>query len=125
MFGVSEIKDVFGTMTVAFVIEIIIAIIGIWIAYKKLKDKIIGSYKERQKQKTDIKEALDAVKAVDTLIETCNNIQAGIETNQKKLNERRSYLWKHYFQFPLPFWRGFCFRDLRKLPSFLPSPHTW
>ena len=88
MFGVSEIKDVFGTMTVAFVIEIIIAIIGIWIAYKKLKDKIIGSYKERQKQKTDIKEALDAVKAVDTLIETCNNIQAGIETNQKKLNER-------------------------------------
>lgn len=88
MFGVDEMKSVFGTLTVAFVIEIVVAIIGIWIAYKKLKDKIIGSHEERKKQKEDIKEALDGARAIDKLVETCNNIQAGVDRNQEILNER-------------------------------------
>lgn len=88
MFGLNEIQSTFGTLTVAFVIEIIVAIVGIWIAYKKLKDKIIGSHEERKKQKADIKEALDGVKAVDQLIDTCNKIQDGVNENQRILNER-------------------------------------
>ena len=88
MFGLNEIQSTFGTLTVAFVIEIIVAIVGIWVAYKKLKDKIIGSHEERKKQKEDIKEALDGVKAVDQLIDTCNKIQAGVNENQRILNER-------------------------------------
>lgn len=88
MFGQQEIINTFGTLTVAFVVEIIVAIVGIIIAYNKLKDKIIGSHEERKKQKEDIKEALDGVKAVDTLIDTCNKIQAGVNENQRILNER-------------------------------------
>lgn len=88
MFGLEQINNTFGTLTVAFVIELIVAIVGIWIAYKKLKDKIIGSYKEREKQKEDIQEALDGVKSVDTLIETCNEIKQGVAENQRILNER-------------------------------------
>lgn len=88
MFGLEQINNTFGTLTVAFVIELIVAIVGIWIAYKKLKDKIIGSYKEREKQKDDIQEALNGVKSVDTLIETCNEIKQGVAENQRILNER-------------------------------------
>lgn len=88
MFGLEQINNTFGTLTVAFVIELIVAIVGIWIAYKKLKDKIIGSYKEREKQKEDIQEALNGVKSVDTLIETCNEIKQGVAENQRILNER-------------------------------------
>lgn len=88
MFGLEQFNNTFGTLTLAFVVEILVAILGIYIAYKKLKDKIIGSHEERKKQKEDIKEALDGVKAVDTLIDTCNKIQAGVDRNQEILNER-------------------------------------
>lgn len=106
MFGLSEIKDVFGTMTVTLLIEIIVAVVGIYIAYKKLKDKIIGSYKERKEQQDQIDEALTGVRAMpeyrkqsleiqrqlkasdDKIIETCNKIQDGVNENQRILNER-------------------------------------
>lgn len=106
MFGIDEIINTFGTMTVAVLIEVIVAVVGIWIAYKKLKDKIIGSYEERQQQKNDIQEALDGVRALPTyraqsveiqcklkaadekILETCNKIQDGVNENQKILNER-------------------------------------
>ena len=106
MFGLSEMKSVFGTMTVALLIEIIIAVAGIFIAYKKLKDKIIGSYKERKQQRDDIDEALEGVRAMpgyrqqslniqqelrdndNKILETCNKIQDGVNENQRILNER-------------------------------------
>ena len=88
MFGLEQINNTFGTLTVAFVIELIVAIVGIWIVYKKLRDKIIGSYKEREQQKDDIQEALNGVKSVDTLLETCNEIKQGVAENQRILNER-------------------------------------
>lgn len=106
MFGVEEFKNVFGTMTVAFLIELIVAVIGIWIAYKKLKDKIIGSYTERKQQRDDIDEALTGVRALpeyrkksqeiqaelrgndDKILETCKKIQAGVDENQRILNRR-------------------------------------
>lgn len=106
MFGLEQINSVFGTLTVAFVIEIIVAVVGIIIAYKKLKDKIIGSYKERKQQKDDIQEALTGVRAMptyrqqslqiqqalkdadDKILETCKKIQDGVNENQRILNER-------------------------------------
>lgn len=106
MFGLEEFTNTFGTLTVAFVVEIIVAIIGISIAYKKLKDKIIGSYEEREQQKEDIKEALDGVRALptyrqksfeiqqelrkndNTIIDTCREIQNGVNENNRVLNER-------------------------------------
>lgn len=106
MFGLNEIKNTFGTLTVAFLIEIIVAVIGIIIAYKKLKDKIIGSYNERKQQRDDIDEALEGVRSLpnyrqqsiviqnqlkandDKILETCNKIQEGVDRNQAVLNER-------------------------------------
>ena len=106
MFGGEEIKDIFGTMTVTMLIEVAVAVVGICIVYKKLKDKIIGSYKERKQQQDDIEEALTGVRALpeyrkqsleiqkqlktsdDKIIETCNKIQDGINENQHILNER-------------------------------------
>lgn len=106
MFGQEEFINTFGTLTVAFVVEIIIAIVGIIIAYNKLKDKIIGSYKERKQQEDDIKEALTGVRNMPTyrqqslkiqkelkdndnkILDTCKKIQDGVAENQKILNER-------------------------------------
>lgn len=110
MFGITEIKNVFGAFTVGFVIEIIIAIVGIIIVYRKLKDNIIGSYKEREQQKNDIAEALEGVRALptyrqqslniqqqlksadDKILETCKSIQKGVDENQKILNRRLDIL---------------------------------
>ena len=106
MFGLEEFLGTFGTLTVAFVVEIIVAIVGIIIAYNKLKDKIIGSYEERKQQKDDIQEALDGVRAMptyrkqsleiqkqlkasdDKILESCQKIQDGVNENQRILNER-------------------------------------
>lgn len=106
MFGLNEIKETFGTMSVAVLIEVIVAIIGIWIAYKKLKDKIIGSYEERKQQREDIDEALEGVRNMpkyrkqsieiqnelkrndESILDTCKKIQAGVDRNQEILNER-------------------------------------
>lgn len=106
MFGYDEFIKHFGGMTVAFVIEIVIAIVGIFIAYKKLKDKIIGSYQERQQQKEDIEEALEGVRALpkyrqksfeiqqelkntdQSILDTCKKIQDGVKENQKILVDR-------------------------------------
>lgn len=106
MFGLNEIQNTFGALTVGLVIEVVIAIIGICIAYKKLKDKIIGAHEERQQQKEDIEEALEGVRnlpkyreqsieiqnelkdADNAILETCKKIQAGVADNQRVLNER-------------------------------------
>jgi hypothetical protein len=106
MFGTEEMKNIFGTMTVAFLIEIVIAVIGVIAVYKKLKDKIIGSYKERKQQRDDIDEALKGVRAMpeyrkqslqiqselkrndDSILNTCREIQKGVNENQRILNER-------------------------------------
>lgn len=106
MFGIEEIISTFGSWTVAFVVELIVAIIGVYIAYKKLKDKIIGSYQERQQQREDIDEALEGVRnlpkyraqsleiqeklkaADEKILETCTSIQNGVNENQRILNER-------------------------------------
>lgn len=108
MFGLEQFLGTFGTFTVAFAVEIVIAIVAVIIAYKKLKDKIIGSYKEREQQKEDIQTALEGVKnlpcenyknknikvqdelknADKEILETCKKIQDGIDRNLKVLNER-------------------------------------
>ncbi len=106
MFGLEQFNNVFGGLTIALLVEIIIAVVGIYIAYKKLKDKIIGSYKERKQQQDDIDEALTGVRnmpkyreqsiaiqtelkhADEKILETCNKIQDGVNENQRILNER-------------------------------------
>lgn len=99
MLGLNEAKDVFGAMTVGFLIELLLAAVFILVAYKKLKDKIIGSYKEREQQKTDIKKALDGAEEVpalkeelksseDRIIALCQTIQDGVNENQRILNDR-------------------------------------
>ena len=106
MFGLNEIKEILGSVPFSIVIEIVVAVVGIWIAYKKLQDKIIGSYEERKKQREDIDEALEGVRALpdyrkksieiqkelkDTdkkILDTCNLIQDGVNENHRILNER-------------------------------------
>jgi len=106
MFGLEQFNSTFGTITVGIIVEIIIAVIFILIVYKKLKDKIIGSYKERKQQQDDINEALNGVRNMPTyrqqsleiqqqlknadekILETCNKIQDGVNENQRILNER-------------------------------------
>ena len=106
MFGLEEFLDTFGTLTVGIVVEILIAAVGVFVAYKKLKDKMIGSYEERKQQKDDIQEALDGVRALptyrqksleiqkslkdtdDKILETCQKIQDGVNENHRILNER-------------------------------------
>lgn len=106
MFGLDEFLNTFGSITISIVVEVIIAIIFILIAYKKLKDKIIGSYQERQQQRADIDEALEGVRSLPeykkensniqnqlknadkTILDTCKQIQDGVKENQKILIER-------------------------------------
>ena len=106
MFGLNEMKSVFGTMTVGLLIEVIVAVVGIIIVYKKLKNKIIGNHEERKQQRADIDEALEGVRAMpgyrqqslniqqelrendNKILETCNKIQEGVVDNQRVLNRR-------------------------------------
>ena len=88
MTGLNEAKELFGAMTVGFLIEAVMAIIFIWIAYKKLKDKIIGSYEERKQQKEKIDEAVKSKESIDKLVETCNNIKDKMDENQSIITER-------------------------------------
>ena len=106
MFGLEEFLDTFGTLTIGIVVEILIAAVGVFVAYKKLKDKMIGAYEERKQQKDDIQEALDGVRALpnyrkqsleiqnqlkdadDKILETCQKIQDGVNENHRILNER-------------------------------------
>ena len=106
MFGLEEFLDTFGTLTIGIVVEILIAAVGVFVAYKKLKDKMIGAYEERKQQKDDIQEALDGVRALpnyrkqsleiqnqlkdadDKILETCQKIQDGANENHRILNER-------------------------------------
>lgn len=106
MFGLEEVKSIFGPLTVSVIIDLVIAIVTIIIAYKKLQNKIIGSYKERQQQKDDIEEALTGVRSLPTyrqqslqiqkelkdndsaILNTCKEIQNEVNENQRILNER-------------------------------------
>ena len=99
MTGLNETKEIFGAMTVGFLIELILAAVFIIVAYTKLKDKIIGTYKEREQQKEDIKKALDGAEDIpnlkdelksteDRIIDLCQTIQDGVNENQRILNER-------------------------------------
>lgn len=106
MFGYQQFMDTFGPLTIGVVVEVSIAILAVWIAYKKLKNGIIGSYEERRKQQDDINEALEGVRAMPTyrqqslkiqkelkdsdekILETCQTIQEGVNENQRILNER-------------------------------------
>ena len=106
MLGYEEFMKTFGSITISIVIEVILAAIFVMWAYKKLKDKIIGSYEERQQQRADIDEALEGVRALpeykkentkiqtqlknadDKILDTCQKIQDGVNENQRILNER-------------------------------------
>ena len=106
MLGYEEFMKTFGSMTIGIVVEVILAAIFVFWAYKKLKDKIIGSYEERQQQRADIDEALESVRALpeykkqntqiqtqlknadDKILDTCKKIQDGVNENQRILNER-------------------------------------
>ena len=106
MFGLDEFMQNFGAMTIGFVVEIILAAIFVFAAYKKLRDKIVGSYEERRQQREDIDEALEGVRALpkyreksfqiqkelkDTdskILDTCKLIQDGVNENQRILVER-------------------------------------
>lgn len=101
-----EFKNLFGSITLTLVIEVVVAAVGLFIVYKKLRDKIIGSYTERRQQQDDIEEALTGVRnmpkyreqsiaiqqqlqnADEKILETCNKIQDGVNENQRILNER-------------------------------------
>lgn len=104
--GLEQFMNTFGGLTLGIIVEVIIAVIFIVIAYKKLKDKIIGSYEERRQQREDIDEALEGVRALPTyrqksfqiqqelketdskILDTCKQIQDGVTENQKILVER-------------------------------------
>lgn len=106
MFGLEQFNNTFGTLTVTLVVELVIAGIFVWIAYKKLKDRIIGSYEERKQQREDIDEALTGVRNMpkyraqsleiqkelkkndESILDTCKKIQAGVDRNQEILNNR-------------------------------------
>lgn len=87
MFGLEEIKNVFGPLTIAFVVEVGVAIGGIFIAYKKLQDKIIGSYKDRKKQEDNIKEALEGVRSLPDYKKENKKIHDDLEASDKKILE--------------------------------------
>ena len=104
--GLEQFMNTFGGLTLGIVVDAIIAVIFISICYKKLKDKIIGSYAERQQQKADIEEALKGVRELPkyrqksfeiqqelketdkSILDTCMKIQDGVKENQKILVER-------------------------------------
>jgi hypothetical protein len=102
----TALKDVFGTMSAFFFIELIVLIVGALSIWRKFKNELLQQHDKEAQRNADIQEAVEGVrkypeyreqskkiqaelKATDkTILETCEKIQQGVDRNQQLLIER-------------------------------------
>ena len=61
MTGFDEFKEVFGSITVLSVVELLLAVLFCYLIYRKLSKYLIGRYEAGKKKDEQLKTALDAV----------------------------------------------------------------
>lgn len=59
--GFDEFKEVFGSITVLSVVELLLAVLFCYLIYRKLSKYLIGRYEAGKKKDEQLKTALDAV----------------------------------------------------------------
>jgi hypothetical protein len=102
----TALKDVFGTMSAFFFIELIVLIVGALSIWRKVKNELLQQHDKEVQRDAAVQEAVEGVrkypeyreqskkiqaelKATDkTILETCEKIQQGVDRNQQLLIER-------------------------------------
>lgn len=85
MTGLEEFLKVFGNLTVANVIYIIMAIIFLILVYRKFSDYLIKRHEAEQEKDKQIKEALDAAKEYSKYREEDIKNQQKMESDMQEL----------------------------------------
>lgn len=85
MTGLEEFLKMFGNLTVANVIYIVMAIIFLILVYRKFSDYLIKRHEAEQEKDRQIKEALDAAKEYSKYREEDIKSQQKMETDMQEL----------------------------------------
>lgn len=96
--GFDEFKEVFGSVTVLSVVELLLAILFCYLIYRKLSKYLIGRYEASKKKDEQLKTALDAVSKYPEYraqsIRIQKELQTEIEALRSAQNEQTSRLKK-------------------------------
>lgn len=92
MKGLDEFLKVFGGYTVQDVVMVVIAVIFIFMGYKKLKEFIVKKYEEKRKRDADLQEALLATRKYPEYREQSLEIQRQLTSEIQSLKDTQQEL---------------------------------
>lgn len=93
MAGMKEFIEVFGNISVASVVVIVVAIGFLYVTYKKIRDYFITRYKEDEKRDEQLKTALDAIHKYPEYREQSLKIQKQLSGEIQSLRESQDHIF--------------------------------
>lgn len=93
MTGMKEFIEVFGNISVASVVVILVAIGFLYVIYKKIRDYFINRYKEDEKRDKQLQTALDAIHKYPEYREQSLKIQKQLSGEIQSLRESQDHIF--------------------------------
>ena len=90
MTGFDEFKEVFGSVTVLSVVELLLAILFCYLIYRKLSKYLIGRYEASKKKDEQLKTALDQVSKYPEYRAQSLRVQKELQTEIDSLHSAQS-----------------------------------
>lgn len=90
MTGFDEFKEVFGSITVLSVVELLLAVLFCYLIYRKLSKYLIGRYEAGKKKDEQLKTALDAVSKYPEYRAQSLRVQKELQTEIDALRSAQS-----------------------------------
>lgn len=90
MTGFDEFKEVFGSITVLSVVELLLAILFCYLIYRKLSKYLIGRYEASKKKDEQLKTALDQVSKYPEYRAQSLRVQKELQTEIDSLHSAQS-----------------------------------
>lgn len=88
--GFDEFKEVFGSITVLSVVELLLAVLFCYLIYRKLSKYLIGRYEAGKKKDEQLKNALDAVSKYPEYRAQSLRVQKELQTEIDALRSAQS-----------------------------------
>ena len=88
--GFDEFKEVFGSITVLSVVELLLAILFCYLIYRKLSKYLIGRYEASKKKDEQLKTALDQVSKYPEYRAQSLRVQKELQTEIDSLHSAQS-----------------------------------
>ena len=90
MTGLDEFKEMFGSITVLNVVELLLAILFCYLIYRKLSKYLIGRYEASKKKDEQLKTALDQVSKYPEYRAQSLRVQKELQTEIDSLHSAQS-----------------------------------